>query len=325
MDRVQKYDKINTKLSYLSDKEILQLIKKKEDVAKSSYGENTTIKIYNTKIFVKSIILTELEYNNKYNTSNLFNLPLYYNYGIGSYGINCWRELLIHIKTTNYVLSGECINFPLLYHYRIIETKPKHIKFDNFKYWNSNQNIKKYIAAKSKSKYRILLFIEWFPKVVHTWLLENKTNLNSFYEQAFKLLHFLQSNNIIHFDTHGSNIVVDSNNIIYLTDYGLVLDTDFILSKKELLFYNKNKYYDYGLLSLVIIWYLIDIVSDTKNKKFYEDKLNIIFTKNTNYTVIENIILVNYNFIFNNEKIKKPNKLSVLMEIANIYILILCD
>ena len=126
--------------------------------------------------------------------------------------------------------------------------------------------------------------------------------------------------NIIHFDTHNGNFVVDSNNTIYLTDYGLVLDTDFNLSKKELLFYNKNKYYDYGLLSLVIIWYLVDIVSDTKNKKFYEDKLNIIFTKNTNYTVIENIILVNYNFIFNNEKIKKPNKLSVLMEIANIYI-----
>ena len=105
-----------------------------------------------------------------------------------------------------------------------------------------------------------------------------------------------------------------------ITIYGLVLDKDFNLSKKELLFYNKNKYYDYGLLSLIIIWYLVDIVNNTKNKQYYEDKLNIIFTKNTNYTVIENIILVNYNFIFNNEKIKKPNKLSVLMEIADIYI-----
>jgi hypothetical protein len=315
MDRVQKYDKINTKLSYISDKEILQLIKKKEDVAKSSYGENTTIKIYNTKIFVKSIILTELEYNNKYNTSNLFNLPLYYNYGIGSYGINCWRELLIHIKTTNYVLSGECINFPLLYHYRIIETKLKHIKFDNFKYWNSNQNIKKYIAAKSKSKYRILLFIEWFPKVVHTWLLENKTNLNSFYEQAFKLLHFLQSNNIIHFDTHGSNIVVDSNNIIYLTDYGLVLDKSFHLSTKELQFFNKNKYYDYGLLCFIMPHYLIDKFN--LNEKFYRNKLNIV--KKIIYEQFLNIFLKNYKIVFDKEKIKIPNKLTNIIKIANIY------
>jgi len=45
MNRVEKYDKINTKLSYLSDNEILQLIKKNEGVAKSSYGENTTINV----------------------------------------------------------------------------------------------------------------------------------------------------------------------------------------------------------------------------------------------------------------------------------------
>lgn len=132
--------------------------------------------------------MTELEYKNKYNTSNLFNLPLYYNYGLGSYGINCWRELLMHIKTTNYVLSGQCINFPLLYHYRVIETEPKKIKFDNFKYWGSHQNIKKYIDAKSESKYRILLFIEWFPKVVHKWLLENKTKYEKMIIIFFKKL-----------------------------------------------------------------------------------------------------------------------------------------
>jgi hypothetical protein len=231
----------------------------------------------------------------------------------------------MHIKTTNYVLNGECENFPLLYHYRIIETKPTKINFNiyDYKYWNSNNNLKEYINAKSKSKYKILLFIEYFPKVVQNWMLENKNNINSFYKQSLNIINFLNLKNIIHFDTHNRNFVVDSNNTIYLTDYGLVLDTDFNLSKKELLFYNKNKYYDYGLLSFIIIWYLVDIISDAKNKKFYEDKLNIIFIKNTNYAndkVIENITLANYNFIFNNEKIKKPNKLSVLMKIANIYI-----
>jgi len=319
MNRINNYNKLNVQLNYISDDEIIKIIGKTK---KSGFGANTTIEIDKIKIFVKSIILTELEYKNKYNTSNLFNLPLYYNYGIGSYGINCWREVLMHIKTTNYVLNGECENFPLLYHYRIIETKSTKINFNlsDFKYWNSNNNIKNYIDAKSKSKYKILLFIEYFPKVLQNWLLENKNNIHSFYKQSLNIINFLNLKNIIHFDTHNGNFVVDSNNTIYLTDYGLVLDKDFNLSKKELIFYNKNKYYDYGLLSLVIIWYLVDIVSDTKNKQFYEDKLNIIFTKNINYTVVENIILLNYNFIFNNEKIKKPNKLSVLMEIADIYI-----
>ena len=39
----------------------------------------------------------------------------------------------MHKKTTQYVLSGQCVNFPLLYHYRIIETKPKKILHKDFK------------------------------------------------------------------------------------------------------------------------------------------------------------------------------------------------
>ena len=217
MNRINNYNKLNVQLNYISDDEIIKIIGKTK---KSGFSANTTIEIDKIKIFVKSIILTELEYKNKYNTSNLFNLPLYYNYGIGSYGINCWREVLMHIKTTNYVLNGECENFPLLYHYRIIETKPTKLKFD-FKYWNSNNNIKNYIDAKSKSKYKILLFIEYFPKVVNEWLLENKNNIHSFYKQSLNIINFLNLKNIIHFDTHNRNFVVDSNNTIYLTYYGI--------------------------------------------------------------------------------------------------------
>jgi len=118
------------------------------------WGENTIIEINKKKIFVKSIIITDLEYKNKYNTSNLYNLPLYYNYGIGSAGINCWRELMTHIKTTNYVLNEQCLNFPLLYHYRIIEEENKNLIEYDLEYWNSNKNIKEYIDSKNKSKYK---------------------------------------------------------------------------------------------------------------------------------------------------------------------------
>jgi len=86
MNRIKNYNKLNVQLNYISDDEIIKIIGKHK---KSGFSANTTIEIDKIKIFVKSIILTELEYKNKYNTSNLFNLPLYYNYGIGSYGINC--------------------------------------------------------------------------------------------------------------------------------------------------------------------------------------------------------------------------------------------
>jgi len=318
MERKQNYDKLNIQLSYMSDDELHKIIDKEQK--KQGCGETSIIEIDKIKIFVKSIVLTELEYNNKYDTSNLFNLPLFYNYGLCSAGINCWRELLMHKKTTQYVLSGQCNNFPLLYHYRIIETKPKKINFTlkKIKNWDSNKNIKEYMRCKSKTKYRILLLIEYFPKKAADWILEDSNNLSSFYNQGFKIINFLNSKNIIHFDSYIGNFVVDIHNNIYLTDYGLVLDKDFNLSDKELTFYNDNKYHDYGLLCKISMEYLSHITS--LKKQFYIDKLNIIYNEeNTDTESIENIILTNYNFIFEHEKIKKPNKLSDIIKIANIY------
>ena len=316
MERKQNYEKLNIQLSYMSDDELHKIIDKEQKT--QGWGETSIIEIDKIKIFVKSIVLTDLEYKNKYDTSNLFNLPLFYNYGIGSAGINCWRELLMHKKTTQYVLSGQCVNFPLLYHYRIIETKPKKINFTlkKFKKWDSNKNIKEYMRCKSKTKYRILLLIEYFPKTIKDWIVEDLNNISSFYNQGFKIINFLNSKNIIHFDSHQGNFVVDINNNIYLTDYGLVLDKDFNLSDKELTFYNDNKYYDYGLLCSFIMQYLSYITS--LKKQFYIDKLNID-EENTDPNAIYNIILSNYNFIFEHEKIKKPNKLSDIIEIAKIY------
>ena len=87
MERKQNYDKLNIQLSYMSDDELHKIIDKEQK--KERRGETSIIEIDKIKIFVKSIVLTDLEYKNKYDTSNLFNLPLFYNYGIGSAGINC--------------------------------------------------------------------------------------------------------------------------------------------------------------------------------------------------------------------------------------------
>ena len=124
MDKRKKtYYKIKPLLSYLPTNTLSVLIKKGE-VGRGN-GINSIINLDNKKIFVKSIPLTQKEYDNSFDTKNLYNLPTYYNYGVGSAGINCWRELIMHIKTTNWVLSGEIENFPLLYHYRIVKSNKK--------------------------------------------------------------------------------------------------------------------------------------------------------------------------------------------------------
>ena len=55
-----------------------------------------------------------------FSTKNLYDLPTYYQYGVGSAGFGVFRELVANIKTTNWVLQGAIANFPLLYHARII-------------------------------------------------------------------------------------------------------------------------------------------------------------------------------------------------------------
>src|ERR1700728_2906151 len=118
-NRIKIYYDLNTLLSYLSDNDILQLLAKENK--SEGYGINMVFELDNHKIFCKQIKMTDTEYQNQFDTNNLFKLPTYYNYGIRSAGFNCFRELLMHIKTSNWVLDGQIENFPLLYHYRIIK------------------------------------------------------------------------------------------------------------------------------------------------------------------------------------------------------------
>src|SRR5271166_3328680 len=75
-----------------------------------------------TRIFVKKIPLTDLERKaeNTFSTANLFHLPLFYQYGIGSAGFGAWREVDAHVMTTDWVLAQKCPNFPILYHWRVL-------------------------------------------------------------------------------------------------------------------------------------------------------------------------------------------------------------
>lgn len=58
-------------------------------------GKSALISIDDTPIFIKKVPLTDLEYldQNFMSTANLFNLPLSYQYGVGSAGFGAWHEL----------------------------------------------------------------------------------------------------------------------------------------------------------------------------------------------------------------------------------------
>jgi len=67
-------------------------------------GKSALISIEDTPVFVKKVPLTDLEQLPQHfmSTKNLFDLPLGYQYGVGSAGFGAWRELATHVMTTNW-------------------------------------------------------------------------------------------------------------------------------------------------------------------------------------------------------------------------------
>lgn len=176
---------------------------------------------------------------------------MHYNYGIGSAGFSPWRELLLHIKTTNFVLTGEIDNFPLLYHYRIVEDGPKEsdiTKIESYaQIWNNDRNIKIYLEDREVSTMQIILFFEHIEYNLYNALQKEKISYENFLLQAFPIINFLNNNDILHMDSHDGNYLVDSNGKLYLADFGISIDNKFNLSQDEKNFIENNSSYDYAL------------------------------------------------------------------------------
>ncbi len=247
MNRNDQYFSLNTKLSYSSDALICDKLEK-GDLGKKGWGTNHIIKIGNTKVFAKKIPLTQVEFDNSFSTKNHYDLPMTYNYGIGSAGFGAFRELFLHIKTTNWVLSKKCLNFPLMYHYRIIKRTNKASKKDYksyFKYWENNSSIKSYIKARDNSPYELVLFLEYIPQTFRDYLKKDKSQFAKITNEVLNAIQFLKSNNIIHMDMHFLNILTDGSSP-YITDFGLGLDKTFDLSTEEKSFFSRHRNYDFG-------------------------------------------------------------------------------
>ncbi|NJR15509.1 MAG: hypothetical protein HC785_07240 [Calothrix sp. CSU_2_0] len=220
------------------------------------WGRTHTVTIGKSQVFVKRIPVTNIEYNNQFSTKNLYNLPNYFNYGLGSAGLGVaglgvFRELVTHIKTTNWVLEGAITTFPLMYHYRIIPFSGQRINVDKSRlkgfveYWGNSVNVGNYMLDRANANHELVLFLEYIPDVLETWLWQNPSKLQKSLHELYATINFLRTKGIIHFDAHFRNILTDGEQI-YLTDFGLALDKGFTLTKHEECFFKENTFYDYG-------------------------------------------------------------------------------
>jgi len=247
--RRKRYFKLSSEIAQMDNTQLHSLFEASE--SNSGWGRNHAVDLGKSKVFVKRVPVTDLEYENMFSTKNLYDLPTYYNYGVGSAGFGVFRELVAHIKTTNWVLEGAIETFPLMYHYRIIpfSGERKDVDMERHKgyveYWGGNENIGKYMLDRANANYELVLFLEYIPHTLQPWLLENLNKLNRILDDLRTTVDFLRKQGVIHFDAHFYNVVTDGERA-YLTDFGLVLDKSFALTIEEASFFKQHTFYDYG-------------------------------------------------------------------------------
>jgi hypothetical protein len=253
--RRKRYFNLSSHIAQLDDTQLRSLVNNSESRESSTgWGINHTIVIGQSQVFVKHLPVTNLEYDNLFSTKNLYNVPTYCNYGVGlfaSTGFGVFRELVTHLKTTHWVLEGAIATFPLMYHYRIIPFSRQRAEVDleqhksYMEYWGNSENAGNYALDRASTNYELVLFLEYVPYVLETWLGENPHKLQKPLDDLRMTIDFLRRKGIIHFDAHFQNVLTDGEQT-YLTDFGLVLDKSFALTKDEVSFFEHNIFYDYG-------------------------------------------------------------------------------
>jgi hypothetical protein len=247
--RRRRYFELSSLIAQIDNAQLRPLFEGSE--SRAGWGRNHTIDLASSKVFVKRVPVTDTEHDNFFSTKNLYSLPTYYNYGVGSAGFGVFRELVAHIKTTNWVLDGQIETFPLMYHYRVIPFSGRRAEVDHerhkryVEYWGGNENIGRYMLDRSSASRELVLFLEYVPHVLQSWLPQNAGKVQAVLDDLCATVGFLRKNEVIHFDAHFGNILTDGERT-YLSDFGLVLDKSYTLAEDEKAFFDANTYYDYG-------------------------------------------------------------------------------
>lgn len=266
MQRIKLYSQISTSLSALSNDKLKQILADGKPMHEGIGGKSALISINDMPVFVKKVPLTDLEQLPEHfmSTANIFDLPLSYQYGVGSAGFGAWRELATHIMTTNWTITGECINFPMMYHWRILPSGPGDLNIDYWgdieehcRYWGNSNAIRKRVTDLNKASAHIALFLEYVPQNLHEWLSAQIANGDDSAETAVAFVDehlkatnkYMHAQGLMHFDAHFKNILTDGKRL-YLSDFGLALSAKFDLTPAAIEFLKQHQSYDQACASV---------------------------------------------------------------------------
>ncbi|WP_285106358.1 protein kinase family protein [Promicromonospora sp. MEB111] len=249
-------------LSLCSDRGLRELVDAGTPIGSGIGGATVLLDVEGTPVFVKQVRLTDLERRpeNVRSTANLFGLPVFCHFGVGTIGgpgFGAWRELAAQIMTTDWVLAGESEGFPLMYHWRELPDAGQPLPEEladvehAVAYWGGGPEIRHRIEAVQQSTASLVLFLEYIPQNLHDWLDVQVRAGDEAAERACAMvddelragLSFMNARGLLHFDAHFQNILTDGRRL-YFADYGLAISSRFELTPGESDFFHEHQGYD---------------------------------------------------------------------------------
>jgi hypothetical protein len=265
--RLATHSTVSASLAKHSDEGLNALVARANPLGSGIGGRSALLDVDGTRVFVKRVPLTAAETLPEHvrSTANLFGLPTFFQYGIGQHGIGgpgfgAWRELAVHLMTTDWVLEDQFQGFPLMYHWRVLPDPPGDAQAlpDELAdvdravaYWGGGPEVRRRIEALQQASASLALFLEYVPYNLHQWLGEQikagEEAANRACTWVDEALHtgtsFMNSRELLYFDAHFENILTDGRHL-YFTDYGLALSSRFDLSPEYTRFFERHRTYD---------------------------------------------------------------------------------
>ncbi|UBU18625.1 BUD32 family EKC/KEOPS complex subunit [Nonomuraea gerenzanensis] len=255
--RLTTHRDISTALARYDDRGLAALLEREATPLGTGIGGTSArLEVGGTPVFVKRLPITGPELRHPHSTANLFGLPPFCQYGIGSPGFGAWRELAAHTMTTEWVLNGRSPGFPLLYHWRVLpdaEPAPLYEGLADIDravaFWEGAPGVRRRLEALAQAPAGLTLFLEHFPRSLREWLDErvragDADRACALAEQGVReAVSALNAGGLLHFDAHFGNVLTDGRRC-YLTDFGQAVSARFDLSAEERAFYRRHLTFD---------------------------------------------------------------------------------
>jgi hypothetical protein len=271
-ERGSTWSRVQARLKDFDDAELAALVRSASEVGSGIGGRTLRLVVDGTTVFVKAVSLAAVETRpaNLRSTANLFGLPTFCQYNVGSPGINAWRELEALERTTRWVLDGDAAGFPLLYHWRLLPgepppPEPEHADPDEaVAYWHGAEGVARRLAAIRASTTALLLFLEYQPHRLDTWLRERLDTGGAAAAEAIEMVDdtllapmlWMNQHGLFHFDSHLANLLTDGRQVL-VTDFGLATARDFALDDGELRFLDQHRLHDPAYTATKFVNFLV--------------------------------------------------------------------